>query len=140
MAIEDVLRDCGFTSFDFAVSAEDAGFRAVMCSDHLAPWSERQGHSGFAWSWLGAAMEAGELTVNLSPLTTLAVRAAQCTEEGVTVADQYHELGLEDALLSKDVDEAMLIRGGAEQLRRLVSALQMGVPQERDALSDGRRL
>jgi len=41
-----------------AVSAEDAGFRAVMCSDHLAPWSERQGHSGFAWSWLGAAMQA----------------------------------------------------------------------------------
>src|SRR3712207_8546558 len=27
-----------------------------MCSDHLEPWNERQGHSGFAWSWLGAAM------------------------------------------------------------------------------------
>ncbi|HSL12405.1 MAG TPA: TIGR03885 family FMN-dependent LLM class oxidoreductase [Actinomycetota bacterium] len=40
------------------VSAEDAGFGAAMCSDHLAPWSERQGHSGFAWSWLGAAMQA----------------------------------------------------------------------------------
>jgi probable non-F420 flavinoid oxidoreductase len=42
-------------------SAEDAGFQAAMCSDHLAPWSERQGHSGFAWSWLGAAMEATSL-------------------------------------------------------------------------------
>jgi len=40
------------------VSAEAAGFRAAMCSDHLAPWSERQGQSGFAWSWLGAAMQA----------------------------------------------------------------------------------
>ena len=40
------------------VSAEEAGFGAAMCSDHLAPWSERQGHSGFAWSWLGAAMQA----------------------------------------------------------------------------------
>jgi probable non-F420 flavinoid oxidoreductase len=40
------------------VSAEDAGFGAAMCSDHFAPWSERQGHSGFAWSWLGAAMQA----------------------------------------------------------------------------------
>jgi probable non-F420 flavinoid oxidoreductase len=36
--------------------AERAGFRAAMCSDHLAPFSERQGESGFAWSWLGAAM------------------------------------------------------------------------------------
>jgi probable non-F420 flavinoid oxidoreductase len=36
--------------------AEQAGFDAAMCSDHFAPWSERQGHSGFAWSWLGAAL------------------------------------------------------------------------------------
>jgi probable non-F420 flavinoid oxidoreductase len=42
-------------------AAEAAGFRAAMCSDHLAPWSERQGHSGFAWSWLGAAMEGTAL-------------------------------------------------------------------------------
>jgi probable non-F420 flavinoid oxidoreductase len=38
--------------------AASAGFPAAMCSDHLAPWSERQGESGFAWSWLGAALEA----------------------------------------------------------------------------------
>jgi probable non-F420 flavinoid oxidoreductase len=36
--------------------AEDAGFGAAMCSDHFSPWSHRQGQSGFAWSWLGAAM------------------------------------------------------------------------------------
>jgi probable non-F420 flavinoid oxidoreductase len=42
-------------------SAEAAGFRAAMCSDHLAPWSERQGHSGHAWTWLGAAMQATSL-------------------------------------------------------------------------------
>ena len=29
-----------------------------MCSDHFHPWSERQGQSGFAWSWLGAALQA----------------------------------------------------------------------------------
>ncbi len=40
------------------IAAEAAGFEAAMCSDHLAPWSERQGHSGHAWSWLGAAMQA----------------------------------------------------------------------------------
>ncbi|KGE01574.1 MULTISPECIES: TIGR03885 family FMN-dependent LLM class oxidoreductase [Rhizobium/Agrobacterium group] len=39
-------------------TAEAAGFGAVMSSDHLTPWSERQGQSGFAWAWLGAAMQA----------------------------------------------------------------------------------
>jgi probable non-F420 flavinoid oxidoreductase len=43
---------------DSAVHAEEAGFDAVMCSDHLAPWSTSQGHSGFTWSWLGAALQA----------------------------------------------------------------------------------
>ena len=42
-------------------AAEAAGFRAAMCSDHLAPWGERQGESGYAWSWLGAAMQATSL-------------------------------------------------------------------------------
>lgn len=43
------------------VLAEQAGFAAAMCSDHLAPWSERQGQSAFAWSWLGAALQATSL-------------------------------------------------------------------------------
>lgn len=38
--------------------AEQAGFGLVLSSDHFHPWSERQGQSGFAWSWLGAAMQA----------------------------------------------------------------------------------
>ncbi|MDQ3656628.1 MAG: TIGR03885 family FMN-dependent LLM class oxidoreductase [Chloroflexota bacterium] len=42
--------------------AEQAGFSAAMCSDHIAPWSESQGHSGFAWSWLGAALQATNLS------------------------------------------------------------------------------
>ncbi len=45
---------------DDAVAAEAAGFDAVMCSDHLAPWTRRQGHSGFTWTWLGAALQATE--------------------------------------------------------------------------------
>lgn len=36
--------------------AEQAGFDMAMCSDHISPWSARQGHSGYAWSWLGAAL------------------------------------------------------------------------------------
>ncbi|WP_435179276.1 TIGR03885 family FMN-dependent LLM class oxidoreductase [Halorussus sp. AFM4] len=42
--------------------AEEAGFTEVLASDHFHPWSERQGEAGFVWSWLGAAMEATDLT------------------------------------------------------------------------------
>lgn len=38
--------------------AEQAGFNAALSSDHFHPWGEMQGQSGFAWSWLGAAMQA----------------------------------------------------------------------------------
>jgi probable non-F420 flavinoid oxidoreductase len=43
---------------DDARAAAEAGFGAVSSSDHLSPWGRAQGQSGFAWSWLGAAMEA----------------------------------------------------------------------------------
>ena len=43
--------------------AERAGFEMAMCSDHLYPWSARQGHSGYAWSWLGAALATTDLTL-----------------------------------------------------------------------------
>jgi probable non-F420 flavinoid oxidoreductase len=41
--------------------AEAAGFERAWSSDHFSPWSERQGESGFAWSWLGAALHATDL-------------------------------------------------------------------------------
>jgi coenzyme F420-dependent glucose-6-phosphate dehydrogenase len=50
---------------EYAVAAERAGFASVMSSDHLAPWSERQGQSGFVWTWLGAAMQATTIPFGL---------------------------------------------------------------------------
>ncbi|ARU51135.1 putative non-F420 flavinoid oxidoreductase [Cellulosimicrobium cellulans] len=41
--------------------AQEVGFDAAMCSDHLAPWSVRQGESGHSWSWLGAALASTDL-------------------------------------------------------------------------------
>ena len=38
--------------------AEQAGFNGALSSDHFHPWSNNQGQSGFAWSWLGAALQA----------------------------------------------------------------------------------
>lgn len=45
------------------VHAEQAGFDAAMSSDHFMPWSARQGHSGFALSWLGAALASTSFSV-----------------------------------------------------------------------------
>ncbi len=41
--------------------ADRVGFDMAMCSDHLNPWSTRQGHSGYAWAWLGAALAVTDL-------------------------------------------------------------------------------
>ena len=43
-------------------AAEQAGFAAATCSDHFLPWTREQGQSGFAWSWLGAALQATSLS------------------------------------------------------------------------------
>jgi coenzyme F420-dependent glucose-6-phosphate dehydrogenase len=40
--------------------AERAGFTAALNSDHFFPWTEAQGHSGYAWSWMGAALATTE--------------------------------------------------------------------------------
>lgn len=42
--------------------AEEAGFASAMCSDHFHPWTGTQGESGFAWSFLGAALQATSLS------------------------------------------------------------------------------
>ncbi len=49
------------TLLEVARAAEAAGFGGGMSSDHFSPWSARQGESGFAWSWLAAAMACTSL-------------------------------------------------------------------------------
>lgn len=43
---------------DEAVQAEEAGFDFVTISDHIHPWLHGHGHSGYAWSILGALAQA----------------------------------------------------------------------------------
>ncbi|GEP48825.1 TIGR03885 family FMN-dependent LLM class oxidoreductase [Microbacterium saccharophilum] len=50
---------------DAVVRAEQAGFDGAMCSDHLAPWGVRQGESGYAWSWLGAALASTSFSLGV---------------------------------------------------------------------------
>jgi G6PDH family F420-dependent oxidoreductase len=42
----------------FAQSAEDVGFTFALISDHFHPWLDRQGHSPFAWTVIGAIAQA----------------------------------------------------------------------------------
>ena len=50
---------------DYVCLAQQAGFEAAMCSDHFNPWSSDQGESGYSFAWLGAALQATDLTLGL---------------------------------------------------------------------------
>jgi len=41
----------------YAARAEEAGFDFEVMSDHYFPWLDEQGHSGYAWSMLGAVTQ-----------------------------------------------------------------------------------
>jgi probable non-F420 flavinoid oxidoreductase len=69
--------------------AEAAGFAMAMCSDHFAPWSVRQGHSGFAWSWLGAALERTSLTLGVVTAPGQRYHPAITAQSIATLAEMY---------------------------------------------------
>ncbi|MCS3843581.1 TIGR03885 family FMN-dependent LLM class oxidoreductase [Microbacterium sp. AK031] len=50
---------------DAVIAAERAGFDGAMCSDHLAPWTPAQGHSGFALSWVAAALARTRFSIGM---------------------------------------------------------------------------
>lgn len=69
--------------------AEQAGFAGVSASDHMHPWSERQGNSGFVWSWLGAAMETTRLTYGTVSAPGWRYHPAVLAQAGATLALMY---------------------------------------------------
>jgi probable non-F420 flavinoid oxidoreductase len=69
--------------------AESAGFDAAMCSDHFAPWSERQGESGFAWSWLGAAMATTALPFGVVTAPGQRYHPAIVAQAAATLAEMF---------------------------------------------------
>lgn len=74
---------------DAVRAAEAAGFRAAMCSDHLAPWSERQGESGHAWTWLGAAMQATSLPFGVVTAPGQRYHPAETAQAIATLGDLF---------------------------------------------------
>jgi probable non-F420 flavinoid oxidoreductase len=70
-------------------AAQDAGFTAAMCSDHFSPWSERQGQSAFAWSWLGAALQATRLPFGVVNAPGQRYHPAIVAQAAATLAAMY---------------------------------------------------
>jgi G6PDH family F420-dependent oxidoreductase len=54
--------------------AEEAGFDFSVTSDHYQPWLDEQGHSGYAWSILGAAAQATESIELMTYVTCPTIR------------------------------------------------------------------
>ena len=69
--------------------AEAAGFQRAWSSDHFSPWSERQGESGFAWSWLGAAMQATSLPFGVVNAPGQRYHPAIIAQAAATLAEMF---------------------------------------------------
>jgi probable non-F420 flavinoid oxidoreductase len=74
---------------DYVQRAAAAGFAAAMCSDHFHPWSERQGQSGFAWAWLGAALQATALPFGVVCAPGQRYHPAIIAQAAATLAEMF---------------------------------------------------
>ena len=70
-------------------AAEAAGFDAAMSSDHFRPWGAAQGHSGFAWSWLGAAMATTGLPMGVISAPGYRYHPAIIAQGAATLAEMF---------------------------------------------------
>jgi coenzyme F420-dependent glucose-6-phosphate dehydrogenase len=68
--------------------AHQAGFQAASCSDHYHPWST-SGQSGYAWSWLGAALESVPLTFGTVCAPGQRYHPAIIAQAAATLAQMY---------------------------------------------------
>jgi len=69
--------------------AEQAGFACAKSSDHFHPWSKRQGQSGFAWSWLGAAMQATKFGFGMISAPGYRYHPAVLAQAAATIGEMF---------------------------------------------------
>lgn len=110
------------TLLQYAQAAYNAGFQRISCSDHFSPWSDRQGESGYAWSWLGAAMQAVPLTFGVVCAPGQRYHPAIIAQAAATLAEMFPErfwvaLGSGQALNEKITGDRWLAK--AERNARL---------------------
>jgi len=95
--------DCN-TLAHLSIMAEKIGLESVLTSDHMQPWFDTNGHSGFAWSWMAA---------------TAAMTERIALGTGVTAPDRYHPALIAQMFASFDEmfpNRAMLGLGAGEAL------------------------
>src|ERR687893_1683657 len=69
--------------------AEAAGFDCAMSSDHFRPWGQAQGQSGYAWSWLGAAMATTRLPMGVISAPGYRYHPAILAQGAATLAEMF---------------------------------------------------
>ncbi len=69
--------------------AEAAGFNEAKSSDHFHPWSERQGQSGNAWPWLGAALQATRFPIGVISAAGYRYHPAVLAQAAATLGEMY---------------------------------------------------
>jgi coenzyme F420-dependent glucose-6-phosphate dehydrogenase len=100
--------------------AEQAGFACAKSSDHFHPWSEAQGNSGFAWSWLGAAMQATEMPFGMISTPGYRYHPAVLAQAAATIAEMFP-------------DRLWLALGSGEAINEAVTGLPWPDKAERNA-------
>jgi len=73
----------------FVRLAQNNGFEAVLSSDHFYPWSRQQGESGFAWSWLGAAMQSTDIPFGVVSAPGQRYHPAIIAQASATLAEMF---------------------------------------------------
>jgi probable non-F420 flavinoid oxidoreductase len=74
---------------EYVRAADAAGFEGAMCSDHFHPWLKEEGQSGYAWSWLGAALQATSLTFGTVSAPGWRYHPAVLAQAAATLADMF---------------------------------------------------
>lgn len=100
--------------------AERAGFSIAKSSDHFHPWSERQGQSGFVWSWLGAVMEGTSLPMGVISAPGYRYHPAILAQAAATIEQMYP-------------GRLWLALGSGEAINEAITGLQWPEKPERNA-------
>lgn len=100
--------------------AQAAGFHGAMSSDHFKPWSRSQGHSGFSWSWLGAALARTSFPIGLIAAPGYRYHPVVVAQGAATLAEMFP-------------DRFWLALGSGERLNEDVTGLHWPAKAQRNA-------
>jgi probable non-F420 flavinoid oxidoreductase len=102
------------------IAAEAAGFDCAMSSDHFKPWSRTQGHSGYSWSWIGAALARTRFPLGLISVAGYRYHPAIIAQGAATLAEMFG-------------DRFWLALGSGERLNEDITGMPWPSKPERNA-------